>query len=100
MILIEDVMPQSVDSTSAFVAQLSSLIDGVTHNVEQLVLRFYVDHRDCSLCLAEAGVMCRTVGGQNLRRTHLCRLQGSDLERVAVVHWAILQDQHRDRVSW
>lgn len=99
MILIDDVMPQRVQSTAAFVEALSELVPGgISYSVEQLVLRYLVDTRSCPLCTAEPGFQCHTVGSQNLRRTHLERLKTvSDSEIKVTVEWALLEHERQRR---
>lgn len=92
MILVDDVMPPYVESTATFIKSLSDVIPGgISYPVEQLVLRYLIDARDCPLCKATAGFMCNTFGGQNLRRTHEARLEITPLERKLAVDWAILE---------
>lgn len=92
MILIDDVMPPRVESTATFIQSLSDVVPGgISYPVEQLVLRYLVDVRDCPLCLAIAGFMCNTYGSQNLRRTHPARLEVTPLERKLAVQWALLE---------
>lgn len=91
-------MPKYVASTSAFVERLSDRVEGgrLPYPVEQLVLRWLVDQLDCPLCLAPTGTMCYTYGAQNLRRTHLPRLQRATPRQIDLaIQWAILEHQRQ-----
>lgn len=93
-------IPIIVASTAAFIEHLSDLVDGgqLTYPVEQLVLRRLINQQDCPLCCAPAGCMCHTDGGQNLRRTHLVRLQvASSADLAAAIRWAVLEHDRQCR---
>lgn len=95
MILIDDNL--SISSTATFIDELSTLVDGgISHNVQQLVLKFMIDFFPCPLCQAPAGAMCYTFGAQNLRRTHPSRLESTEAQRRLAISWAELE--HRRRI--
>jgi hypothetical protein len=97
MIIDNGMTQRRVESTAAFIKGLSTVLDGgISYPVEQLALRYLIDTRDCPLCGACAGFMCKTFGAQNLRRTHMERLvEVTPLERRLAVEWALLEYQRQ-----
>lgn len=93
---VNDLTPPRVESTASFIQGLSALVDGgISYSVEQLALRYLINASDCPLCGACAGFMCITFGAQNLRRTHMERLEVTPLERRLAVEWALREHQRQ-----
>lgn len=92
--IIDDVALRRVDSTAAWIQHLSDHVtdDQLPFRVEQLVLKYLVDRKNCPICLAPAGRACNTLGPKGLRHTHLVRLQAvTPLELTRALRWALVQ---------
>lgn len=84
-------------STAHIVEQLSiGYPTRLSSEVEEIILKRFIDTRECSICAAPPGDLCRVFGGYTtLLRTHPARLTMTARERASAVHAAIREVRRR-----